>query len=593
MTAPMWMAFPPEVHSGLLGSGPGPGGLLSAAGAWNSLSEEYASVAQELTALLGAVQAGAWEGPTAETYAAANAPYIAWLLQNSANSVAMAAQHETAATAYTAALAAMPTLAELAANHAVHAVLVSTNFFGINTIPIALNEADYVRMWVQAAATMTTYQAVSTAAVAAAPQTDPAPRIVKADATSNSTSDAYPTPAQTNEMTWFDQLLQQFLGYTHTGTLPAPKNPLTAPYPSQTNAQAWASILANWNTYIANGGQLTPGQPLSYDLGNALFFINYTFTDLLPGDVAEILHGNISQIFSLETLAIAFSFISMRISNIFEITNVVLNLPLAAVGIAPVSFPAPVLALADLAAAAAPLGAVGAFPGLAGLASVAGVPSAVAPVAIAPVGPIAAPAAAPAAPVPASVAAPAPGVPQPPAAPPPPLTGTGTGMGMGMGMGTGMSADTVTGMEGFNYLVGGMPVALRSSTRAKAEAPASDKAATPVAAAATATREPPPVRRRRRAKLKQLGRRYEYLDLEPELESVPNGSGDSEERRVSVAASDRGAGPLGFAGTVSKGGAQATGLTTLSSDQFGGGPAMPMLPGTWDPEAPGGEGEIN
>lgn len=144
----------------------------------------------------------------------------------------MAAEHESAAVAYTAAVAAMPTF-ELAANHAVHGALVATNFFGINAIPIAVNEADYARMWVQAAATMTTYQAVSTAAVASAPQADPAPQIVKSTADSQDSGSNLHDPTIDNPLDDFIANILRNLGINWD---PAQGTVNGLPYDAYTNA---------------------------------------------------------------------------------------------------------------------------------------------------------------------------------------------------------------------------------------------------------------------------------------------------------------------------------------------------------------------
>lgn len=223
MTSPIWFAVPPEVHSTLLSTGAGPGTLLGAAGAWRALAAEYAHAATELTGLLASVQGAAWAGPSAERFVAAHQPFLLWL--GEANAVAMAAAmgHESAAAGYASALAAMPTLAELAANHAVHAVLIATNFFGVNTIPIALNEADYVRMWVQAATAMSVYQAVSAESLAVTPTRSPAPQIVSAAATPAADS-SFPDPTKLILQALKDFLdgLRNLAAQTLTGPLGGP-----------------------------------------------------------------------------------------------------------------------------------------------------------------------------------------------------------------------------------------------------------------------------------------------------------------------------------------------------------------------------------
>jgi PPE-repeat protein len=552
MIAPIWMAAPPEVHSALLSSGPGPGSLLAAAGAWSSLSTEYTGSAEELTALLGAVQAGSWEGPTAEAYVAAHAPYLAWLSQASADAATTAAQHEIAATAYTTALAAMPTLGELAANHATHAVLLATNFFGINTIPIALNEADYVRMWVQAATVMTTYQGVATAAVTASPQTEPAPQIVKSNAQAGATSGIWKPPD--TEQQWLAWLTK--IGYVkfYDNVL----QPLINDVMNNPFIQALFNLI---DPYLPELGNplifLDPtniafalGYPM--DIGSYVAYLSETFAYIALDLSAAWATGNPYAI----ALTVAFDTVEAIGTIITDTIALLKTLLEQALVLIPTLLPLLTVPLAPL--AVLPLGASG-LAGLAGLAGLYGIPAA-------PIGPFPPPVAFALAPTPTPIPVPLPApvlspvaaaapAPLAPSAPPP----------------TPSAPPGVVTAQGFAYMVGNLTTAARSATSVSAKAKASEPEAGVIPAAFAGPETPDQSRRRRRSKVEMLGRGYEYMDLEPEPTVVP---------------SDRGAGPLGFAGTASKQiTTAAAGLTTLADDEFGSGPRMPMMPGTWDTDS--------
>ncbi|WP_343599784.1 PPE family protein [Mycobacterium sp.] len=536
----IFMAAPPEVHSTLLSSGPGPGSLLAAAGAWSALSAEYAQTAAELDALLAAVRAGTWDGPTSEAFVAAYQPYLAWLTQASADSAATAARHETAAAAYAGALAAMPTLPELAANHATHAALLATNFFGINTIPIALNEADYARMWVQAATVMDTYQAVSAAAVDSAPHTSPAPQIVKSDA---AVANSRPgSNVVFNFFTWLDQLIDQLLGPKLTG----PPYYVGEPFYDFASLANLKSIIAYILSPPAN---FTTGQPLNL-LGATQSLLS------LPGIYWSGYEGVAAAIGNNVPL-LTFASAVYAIEVFFDFSTQLLQYAYFAATTTPL-----LPTVAALPVLAVPLAAVGGVAGLAGLAGLA--QPAVVPVAPStPALPVLGP---PAVPVPTTMPAtvatatptPAPGTPVPPApgAPSPPPAGPGP----------------------FPYLVGGLGVGVQKGAGegAARKAPAPDAAA--AAAAAAATQQRAGARRRRRPTAEQLGRGYEYMDLEPETE--PQDNKPPNEQWFASAAPDRGSGTLGFAGTAhSKTAATAAGLARLGDDAFGSGPRIPMVPG--------------
>jgi PPE-repeat protein len=137
--------------------------MLQAAAGWEALAVFLETQADELAGSLAALSSS-WSGSASERAVSATMPMVVWLRTTALQAQKRAMQATSQASSYATAMATTPPIPEIEENHVTHAVLESTNFLGINTIPIGVNEADYfIRMWNQAAFAMDAYQAETVA----------------------------------------------------------------------------------------------------------------------------------------------------------------------------------------------------------------------------------------------------------------------------------------------------------------------------------------------------------------------------------------------------------------------------------------------
>jgi PPE-repeat protein len=211
-------ALPPEINSGRMYSGPGSEPMLAAAANWDRLSGELYSAGASYSSVISGLVGASWQGPASTSMAAAAATYSTWMNATATQAEETANQARAAAAAYEAAFAATVPPPVIAANRALLAMLVATNFLGINTPAIMATEAHYAEMWAQDAAAMYGYAGSSAAATTLTPftapqqNTNPAGLAAQSAAVANSSG----TSTGTSIETLIEQILQQILANLNT-----------------------------------------------------------------------------------------------------------------------------------------------------------------------------------------------------------------------------------------------------------------------------------------------------------------------------------------------------------------------------------------
>jgi PPE-repeat protein len=163
--ADFW-ALTPEANSFRLASGAGPAAHAGQLAGYEVVAASHTAQAGQMMATTASALT-TWEGVGSIGMAATASPLAAWngvvgaFAQKAVSAIA------GAQSAYSAALSATVHYTVAIANRVQEAVLESTNFLGVNAIPIAVNNAQYAEFWAQNASASTGYGAAAVPLISA------------------------------------------------------------------------------------------------------------------------------------------------------------------------------------------------------------------------------------------------------------------------------------------------------------------------------------------------------------------------------------------------------------------------------------------
>jgi PPE-repeat protein len=243
-------ALPPEINSARMYSGPGPGPMLAAAAAWENAAAELYSMAASYSAVISGLTGFGWQGPSSLSMAAAAATYVTWLGATATQAAQAANQAQAAASAFEAAFAATVPPPVIAANRAQLAMLVATNFLGMNTPAIMATEAQYAEMWAQDAAAMYGYAGSSAAAATLTPFTAPQKNTNPAGLAAQSAAVTKSTASSTGPS--IDTIIQQILDNINNALAPDHINSGISAFSTIPSIILSAASLANSGTTTAD-----------------------------------------------------------------------------------------------------------------------------------------------------------------------------------------------------------------------------------------------------------------------------------------------------------------------------------------------------
>jgi PPE-repeat protein len=255
--------LPPEINSGRMYSGPGPGPLMAAAEAWDGLAAELGFASAGYGSTISELTGKPWIGPSSVAMMAAATPYVDWLSTTAAQAEETANQARAAVAAYEAAFAMTVPPPVIAANRALLMALIATNFFGQNTPAIAATELLYAEMWAQDAAAMYGYSAAS----AVASQVTPFATPPQTTSQNGDTSGQAAAVAQASGTT-AGNAAQTAASTTTTSTTTSTTASTTASTPLAASTTATHASAVPLATTSATNPFLAPGETVSDWLGS-------------------------------------------------------------------------------------------------------------------------------------------------------------------------------------------------------------------------------------------------------------------------------------------------------------------------------------